>query len=82
MTLTNASVFVIEDFFAQEGITCQSGTFGQWIDVRWKLVRCVNYRSTYCTQRGKDVFDYLKYSLGDTEHKELYYENGRFMNVV
>ena len=77
VTLINASVF-----FAQEGITCQSGTFGQWMDVRWKIAKCVNYRSTYCTQRGKDVFDYLKYSLGDTEHKELYYENGRFMNVV
>ena len=68
VTLINASVFVVEGFFAQEGITCQSGTFGQWMDVR----------STYCTQRGKDVFDYLKYSLGDTEHKELYYENDIF----
>ena len=42
----------------------------------------VSCRSTLCTQHGKDVFDYLKYSLGDTERKELYYANSHCLDSV
>lgn len=78
MTLTDASVFVVEGFFIREGINCQAGTYGQWVDVRWEIAGWMSSSSSSCEYQGTDVFDYLKVSLDNTERKELYYGSGWF----
>lgn len=34
-------------------------------------------RSTMCMYDGIDVFDYLKYPIGTTQEKELFYSDGK-----
>ena len=36
-------------------------------------------RFTMCMYDGIDVFDYLKYPIGTTQEKELFYSNGKVM---
>lgn len=36
-------------------------------------------RSTMCVYDGIDVFDYLKYPIGTTQEKELFYSDGKVM---